>query len=215
MSDTIVLYRDGEDWKHEEYAASKRFECTSTRICAGGKTVIARFSALPFYRELERDLGLLGSAMINTYDAHRYLTDICTWHKDLFGFTPMTGGIHGLCALRWEGLRALPITRECRFFVHRRRILCGAYYWAHTGGKHTFPSDVPGDLLSEIIDIVQSTTLATPPVFYSVDVAKTASGDWVLMSLDDGQMAPLFGNCPDTLYTNLRDAIENPGGSDE
>jgi hypothetical protein len=266
----MILYRDGDDWRHEKDAAARHFECTSTRTCAGGKTVIARFSALPFYRELERDLGLLGSVMINTYDAHRYLADIGTWYRDLYDLTPKTWdrleilpdvgpfvlkGETNSKKFLWDthmfaptkadairvhsrltedsviqyqkiyireyveldklgqGFRGLPITREYRFFAYKRRILCGGYYWStHTDElPHMCPSEVPEDLLSEIMNRVQSTTLATPPVFYAIDVAKTASGDWILVELNDGQMSGLSDNYPDVLYTNLRDAIEKDG----
>lgn len=60
--------------------------------------VIGRYSVLPFYKELETDVKLLGSQLINSYTEHRYVADLRNWVGDLEGFTPRT----------WSRLEDLP-----------------------------------------------------------------------------------------------------------
>jgi len=45
-----------------------------------GSIAIARYSVLPFYKELEADLAERGSKLINSYPQHQYVADIsaCT-----------------------------------------------------------------------------------------------------------------------------------------
>lgn len=50
-------------------------------------TVIGRYSVLPFYRELEKDVK---SSLINSYKQHRYVADIFEWYPDLRQYTPRT-----------------------------------------------------------------------------------------------------------------------------
>ena len=52
--------------------------------------IIGRYSVLPFYREVEAELGLIGCRLINTYDQHRYIADLENWYGDLKDYTPKT-----------------------------------------------------------------------------------------------------------------------------
>lgn len=52
--------------------------------------VIGRYSVLPYYRELEEDLKVNGSKLINTFNQHSYVADIRQWYSDLEGLTPKT-----------------------------------------------------------------------------------------------------------------------------
>jgi hypothetical protein len=52
--------------------------------------VIGRYSVLPFYEELEKELATKGSKLINSYKQHRYLADITNYYEDLKEFTPNT-----------------------------------------------------------------------------------------------------------------------------
>jgi len=52
--------------------------------------VIGRYSVLPFYEELEKELALKNSRLINSYQQHRYIADITNWYEDLKDFTPKT-----------------------------------------------------------------------------------------------------------------------------
>lgn len=57
--------------------------------------VIPRYSALPYYRELERDIENLDSKLINTYDQHCFIADIRRYSKFLKDLTPKTYELWG------------------------------------------------------------------------------------------------------------------------
>lgn len=51
--------------------------------------VICRYSALPFYKELEDELALKNSELINSFSAHKYIANM-EWVNDLEDLTPKT-----------------------------------------------------------------------------------------------------------------------------
>lgn len=51
--------------------------------------VVGRYSVLPFYRDVEREMELHGSRLINSYSQHRYIADF-DWYEDLKDMTPQT-----------------------------------------------------------------------------------------------------------------------------
>jgi len=268
---SVVLYRNDIDWRQEADVVHKYFECTNTRMFCKDNLVIARFSALPFFEELEQDLGYVGCRMINTYEQHRYIADLGNWYMDLAEFTPYTWDqlhripeegpfilkgetnskkflwnshmyacdkkaaieVHGrLMAdsmLQYQkiyirkyiplevldsGLQGLPITKEYRFFVYKRKILSGGFYWSSHSeeirdkGICIDPDEVPRDFLNAIIEKIQNTELSEPPNYYVIDVAKTAAGEWILIELNDGMQSGLSDNNPDILYKNLKTALK-------
>ena len=52
--------------------------------------VFARYSALPFYKELEGELALKGSRLVNSYIQHQYIANIENWYNDIQEYTPKT-----------------------------------------------------------------------------------------------------------------------------
>lgn len=270
----IILYRNDIDWRQEEHVAKKYFDCTDSRMTLKDNLVIARFSALPFYKEVEKDLKYNNCRMINTYEQHRYIADLGNWYYDLHQFTPETWDVlhaipddgpfilkgetnskkflwnshmfakdkkaaievHGrLMAdsmLQYQkiyirryvplevlssGLQGLQITREYRFFVYKTQILSGGFYWSSHSeeireeGISIDPDEVPREFLNAIINKIQNTELSEPPIYYVIDVAQTASGDWILIELNDAVMSGLSDNDPDVLYNNLKDALKQDG----
>lgn len=100
-----------------------------------------------------------------------------------------------------EGLSGLPITEEYRFFVCDGQILCGAYYWS--GFEEEVPdapdaARVPRAFLDEVLRRVGRSVR-----FYVVDVAKTDTGEWIVVELNDAQMSGLSCNDPAVLYREL------------
>ncbi len=76
-------------------AAEKHFHTVNNRAALTheyGKPwlVIPRYSALPYYRELEADMYDMGNELINTYRQHCYVADILEWYADLEDVTPKT-----------------------------------------------------------------------------------------------------------------------------
>lgn len=95
-----------------------------------------------------------------------------------------------------------PVSLEFRFFVAYGEIISGGFYWSnHLDELVTIPSvsEVPKDFLTKVIDRVKDKVN-----FFVVDVAKTQSGDWVVVELNDAQMSGLSENNPEVLYKNLK-----------
>jgi hypothetical protein len=263
---TFILYRDDTDWRQEKDSAAKYFKCIGSRMLIKTNTlVIPRFSALPFYKELENDINYIGSKLINTYEMHRYIADLGNWYYDLSKYTPITWknlweipenipfvlkGETNSKKFSWkthmfannkkeaievhtrlmqdsmiqyqqiyirkyveleklaDGLQGLPVTREYRFFIYKRTILSGGFYWSshldEIKNCNIDPNEVPKDFLESIINDIQNTELSEPPNFYVIDVAKTANGEWILIELNDGSMSGLSENDSDVMYNNLK-----------
>jgi hypothetical protein len=92
-----ILFRNS--WHHngeletgEEFEVSKKYfpvyEYRSQ--VTENSLIIGRYSVLPFYEELEKELSLKKSLLINSYKQHRYIADITNYCEDLNGFTPKT-----------------------------------------------------------------------------------------------------------------------------
>ena len=94
MKNPIILYRNICDLNtfEDELAAMRRhFPCTASRMdIPSDSLVVARYSALPFYEELETDLIKINSSLINTFRQHRYVADLRNWYDDLQDITPKT-----------------------------------------------------------------------------------------------------------------------------
>lgn len=90
---TVIYYRDFDirSFKGELDAALSYFHCVPQRtMVEKGDLVVCRYSALPFYAELEQDLKNNGAEMINSYQQHRYIADMQNWYHDLEELTPKT-----------------------------------------------------------------------------------------------------------------------------
>ena len=104
----IILYRESRETMDadELSAAKEHFECTNSRmIIQAGDLVIGRYSVLPFYKEQERDINLVGAKLINTLSQHNYVADMQNWVYDLKDLTPKT----------WDRLENLP--EDCAFVL--------------------------------------------------------------------------------------------------
>lgn len=265
-----ILYRDDIDWQSEKHSAAKYFNCVSSRmLLPKNSIIIPRFSALPFYRELESDVSYIGSKLINSFEQHRYIADLQNWVYDLYDCTPETWkelytipekgpfilkGETNSKKFNWrthmfaqdkkeaiqvhsrlledsmlqyqqiyirkyieleklsDGLQGLQISREYRFFIYKKTVLSGGFYWSSHSEElahlNLTPNEVPKDFLDTVIDKIQNTELSEPPNFYVIDVAKTATGEWIVIELNDGSMSGLSCNDPDILYENLKAELE-------
>jgi len=89
MNSPIILFRKDRLTKEELSIASGYFSVTESRINVQDKLVIGRYSVLPYYHELERDLSLQKSILINSYQQHLYIADF-EYYEDIKEFTPIT-----------------------------------------------------------------------------------------------------------------------------
>ena len=91
-----VLFRKniddfGSEFQDEFNECQKHFKTFESRVSIPiNSMVIGRYSVLPYYQELEKDLNLRGSILINNYKQHRYIADIMNYYEDLKDFTPKT-----------------------------------------------------------------------------------------------------------------------------
>lgn len=106
-----------------------------------------------------------------------------------------------------DGVNGMPVTKEFRFFVAFGVLLCGGYYWQNYVGdleKVPSPDEVPKAFLQQVIDRVGDQCN-----FYTIDVGQTATGEWIVVELNEGQQSGLSCNDPFTLYKNLSQVLIN------
>lgn len=99
-----------------------------------------------------------------------------------------------------------PVGYEWRFFMAYGQILCGAWYWSSFYDKDApslSPERVPAAFLGEVAHRIGSKVN-----FCTIDVAETRDGEFVVIELNDGQMAGLSENDPDAFYARLRVAVD-------
>lgn len=87
----IVLFRNisGKLKSTEMDSCALNFKTHSSRILCSNSLVIGRYSTLPNYKELENDLAIIGSRLINSYEQHRYISSFEYYH-DIKEYTPKT-----------------------------------------------------------------------------------------------------------------------------
>lgn len=87
----VILPRQCSEWRHEQDIAAKHFPVISYRSAVeAGQIVIGRFSAIPFYREQEKEYQYLGAEMINSYNEHLFVANIKEWYSILHSYTAKT-----------------------------------------------------------------------------------------------------------------------------
>jgi hypothetical protein len=104
-----------------------------------------------------------------------------------------------------DGVNGMPVTLEFRIFVAYSTIIAAGYYWHnYVDDLSTIPhwQEVPRDLLGKVIQRVGNKSN-----FYVIDVAKTISGEWIVIELNEGQQSGLSAIDPAELYRNLALAI--------
>ena len=107
-----------------------------------------------------------------------------------------------LASLIQDNINGQPITLEFRFFVCYGEILSGGFYWSSDVDElDIIPqvSCVPKEFLQSAINKVKENVS-----FFVIDVAKTESGNWIVVELNDGQCSGLSENNPEELYSNLK-----------
>lgn len=266
----VILYRrlDNADENEVNAINANSFKLTESRLdIKSNELVIGRYSVLPYFGELEKDLNTIGAKLINTHKQHLYIANLRNWYEDLKEFTPRTWfslegcnysgpfvlkghtnsrkfqwdthmyaqNLHDAAEIAvelsndsligyqdivyreyvplktyYKSIHGLPITKEFRFFVAYRAILSGGFYWSshvenlkEQGFEIPNPEEVPKSLLVDIINKIGDSAN-----FYTIDVAQTEDGKWILIELNDGQMAGLSENDPYTLYENLKRVVD-------
>lgn len=264
----IVLFRQSDlDSLDELQECKKHFRTTFSRTLCLEEVVIGRYSVLPYYTELENDLRLQGSKLINDYSQHRYIAnfdyyeDIAhltfpTWF-DTMASVPMSEngpfvvkgrtnsrkqewgtrmyakdradavkiqcslltdsliGQQGIVFRKYIPLKKLgengvtgqPFVNEWRAFYYKKVQLALGYYWSiaeEDTQKKAMLDDKAHELLANV-----SSILADKVNFYCVDIAQKEDGDWIVVEVNDGQMAGLpYNQMAAQLYSKLKMALE-------
>lgn len=100
----IILMRDSLTDPTELEAAEKHLPVVRSRSAVpGGSLVVARYSCLPYYQELEEDLNYGGSRLINTYRMHRFVADAFQYSAVLGNATPAVWTLQQAIAGSYEG----------------------------------------------------------------------------------------------------------------
>lgn len=101
------------------------------------------------------------------------------------------------------GINGLPFTNEWRFFFYKDTMLSYGYYWSIAEKTDYKIEQSCIDFANKI-----ASTISFGTNFFVLDVAKTKKGDWRLVEVNDGQMSGLSENDPNTLYKNLKEALD-------
>lgn len=86
-----ILFRKGIAEEGEFKAAKQFFPNTVENrvLCEKNAVIIPRYSALPYYQELEQDLSYQGNRLINTYKQHKFIADFA-YYNLVQNHTPKT-----------------------------------------------------------------------------------------------------------------------------
>lgn len=90
MRDVVLFRRMGHspEVHREMEAAARHFPVAELRThLKNGDRVVGRYSVLPYYTEVEADLGVIGARLVNTRVQHTWIANF-DWYQDLRDFTP-------------------------------------------------------------------------------------------------------------------------------
>lgn len=88
---TKILFRKSLAEEGECEVAKRYFDVIESRsLIQPGDFIICRYSALPYYQELEQDIKNLGAKLVNSYMDHQFVADLATWYPFLHDLTPKT-----------------------------------------------------------------------------------------------------------------------------
>ena len=84
-----ILFRSSLSEESEADIASRFFKLEYSRMnIPANSLVIGRYSILPYYNELESDLKVINSNLINSKQEHLWIANCLEWSNDLDEYTP-------------------------------------------------------------------------------------------------------------------------------
>lgn len=98
----------------------------------------------------------------------------------------------------------VPISYEFRFFYFEGKCMAYGPYW-YMGHQYTLDAEE----LAEVLKLTDWAAEKLAVIFPSIDVAKTASGEWIIIEVNDAQESGFVGVNPITLWNNTIDAAQN------
>lgn len=90
--DIAIYFRAANiDEENEYLSCSKYFNTFNIRTALPKESlIIPRYSALPFYKELEKEVQYIGSSLINSYSQHMFTANIWNYYQYIEDITPKT-----------------------------------------------------------------------------------------------------------------------------
>lgn len=269
MNNVHVLYRVQPGNEEELETAELNFSVVQLRSrVPSNSIVVARYSALPNYRELEADLETFGSKLINSSEQHRYIASLDyandlddltfkTWHhfqdipqhyrdkpfvvkgktnskkfewstkmfaKDFnsavrIGSELLTDSMiaeQGILVREFvpleifeTGVTGMPMANEWRLFFYKDKRLADGFYWSIL--EDMSPVDAARaefELTGRPFAQQCANIISKKANFFAIDIARTKSGEWICVEVNDGQMSGLCDSVdPNELYSNLVQAL--------
>jgi len=97
-------------------------------------------------------------------------------------------------------ISGLPFVNEWRIFYYKNILLSYGFYWTGAQNQDKAYINDKAFVLSQSV----ANICANHVNFFVLDVAETATGEWILVEINDGQMSGLSENNSDALYKNLK-----------
>lgn len=97
-----------------------------------------------------------------------------------------------------KGLYDLPFANEWRFFCLGSTIITSGYYWTLAQNIPLRPDKECCEFANKMAEIISKEIS-----FFTIDVAKTKEGKWILIEVNDGQMSGLQCCLATRLYSKL------------
>lgn len=97
-----------------------------------------------------------------------------------------------------EGINGLKFTDEYRLFYFKNKLVAEGYYWNEAENIEHYLPQSGINFANKIANKISS--IAT---FFTLDIGMTQAGEWMLVEVNDGQMAGLCTIDPDSFYCKL------------
>lgn len=98
----------------------------------------------------------------------------------------------------------VPISYEFRFFYFEGKCMAYGSYW-HIGKKYSMKKEE----LEEVLKLTDWAAERLGVKFPAIDIAKTASGKWIIIEINDAQESGFVGVNPIILWKNTVEAMQN------
>ena len=98
----------------------------------------------------------------------------------------------------------VPISYEFRFFYFEGKCMAYGPYW-NMGQQYSLPDNE----LQEVLELTDWAAERLGVIFPAIDVAKTASGEWIIIEVNDAQESGFVGINPLVLWKNTINAMQD------
>ncbi len=97
----------------------------------------------------------------------------------------------------------VPISYEFRFFYFEGKCMAYGPYW-YMGGNYSLSNSER----QEVLKLTDWAAHRLGAIFPAIDVAKTASGEWIIIEVNDAQESGFVGANPLVLWNNTINAMQ-------